>query len=913
MTFLRLLICQRNYLNTRSYLYTPSYFLNGSYDPVMIEKNWYKWWQENHLFLPKNTKDKFFRDNYVISILPPPNITGTLHLGHALTISIQDALIRWERMRGKDVMWIPGMDHAGIATQSVVERFLLKTQNLRRKDITRDAFINEIWKWKCLHTNHIFHQIASMGASLDWSKEFFTLDAPLSKVVMDCFIQLFNEGLIYRDIKMVNWSCTLETAISDIEIEHKVVPKPTEIIIREEPSVEFGVLHQVAYRLVNSFDIDEIVISTSRVETIPGDKAISVNPNDMRFLGLHGKYCHNPLNPDIIIPIIPDEMVDPNFGTGAIKIAPAHDPNDYKFSIRHKIPILSIFDTDGRMNALCQLPELQHLDRLKCRKYILSKLKDKGLYRGFQSYKTSIPLCSRSGDLIEYFLKPQWFVLYLKTKPLALNVYNNYKVGKLKINPSHYSSQWIKWLENIEDWCISRQLSWGHQIPAWYVGSNNGYWIAATSEENALKISGGKEVKQDLDVLDTWFSSALLPLSVFHWDGKNIPVEYPLNFIETGSDILFFWILRMALLCTHFTGKLPFNEIILHPLIRDSQGRKMSKSLGNVIDPLCIIKGDSKTLNDIAIDGNVLEQNKHDIKTINSGLSGIKAMGADSLRFALIDYTKHTRQINMDIANVSSAKHTCLKLWNATRFFLYQTKYYGLKTIDMNLRSTHIFDKYIVSRLKKAIDVCNMGFELRKLFEVTECLRKFIVYDLCGIYLEFIKQELKKNDNERAIYALSTLYSVLYIVVKLLHPISPFITEELYQYLLKFVPCSEINDDSLEREDVKNFRNIIRDMIGISDLRLNDINNDLTDMYSRVVNSELVLYLHTKDLFLDNSKQISRVKWLQKQEEAISNILKSEKYIQNAPIYIQEKNIKKLEDIQNELRLICNRQKGDKN
>ncbi|KAG5519536.1 hypothetical protein PMAC_001691 [Pneumocystis sp. 'macacae'] len=922
--------------------------------------DWYKWWQENLFFSSKNTTDKFFKDNRVISILPPPNITGTLHLGHALTISIQDALIRWERMRGKYVVWIPGMDHAGIATQSVVERFLFETQKLKRKDMTRDAFINEIWKWKYLHASRVSHQIASMGASLDWSKEFFTLDAPLSKVVMNCFIQLFNEGLIYRDIKMVNWSCTLETAISDIEIEHKIISKPTEIVIKGEP-VEFGVLHQVAYRLVNPFDIDEIIVSTSRVETIPGDKAISVNPNDIRFSDLHGKYCYNPLNCDIIIPIIPDEMVDPNFGTGAVKITPAHDPNDYKFSIRHKIPILSIFDPDGKMNASCLLPELQNVDRLKCKKYILSKLKDKGLYRGFQNYKTSIPLCSRSGDLIEYFLKSQW---YLKTKPLALNVYNNYKAGKMKIIPLHYSNEWIKWLENVEDWCISRQLSWGHQIPAWYVGSNDGYWVAARSKKDALEISGGKEVKQDQDVLDTWFSSALLPLSVFHWN------EYPLNFIETGSDILFFWILRMALLCTHFTGKLPFNEIIFHPLIRDSQGRKMSKSLRNVIDPLSIIEGTLlETLDYSAMDKNFLKKNKHGIKSVEFGLSYRKAMGADSLRFALIDYTKHTHQINVDIAKVFSAKYLCSKLWNATKFFLYQMKCYDLKTIDMNLRSVHIIDKYIISRLKKIIDVCNMGFKSRRLFEVTECLRKFIVYDLCGVYLEFIKQELKQSD-ERVIYALNTLYFVLYTVVKLLHPISPFITEELYQHLLKYVSCSDISimisnypdkdtffysdDDSLKRvenimilihefrsmissvkhmnysvfegfveinyknnifkNDVEHFRNIIRDMIGVSDLRLNDSNHDLTDMYSRVVNSELVLYLYAKDLSLNNSKQISRIKWLQKQEEAISKMIKSEEYIQNSPMYIQEKNVRKLEDIQNELKLLIrNFQKENRN
>ncbi|KAG4304211.1 hypothetical protein PORY_002392 [Pneumocystis oryctolagi] len=932
-------------------------FIN--YQSNVVEKDWYKWWQENGFFSKKSILDKSCRNNCVISILPPPNITGTLHLGHALTISIQDALIRWERMRGKHVIWVPGTDHAGIAAQSIVERFLLKTQNLRRKDMTRDAFIDEVWKWKSMHAGHVYHQIASMGASLDWSKEFFTLDSDLSKVVKDCFIRLFNQGLIYRDTKMVNWSCMLETTISDIEVDHKIISKPTKIMIGGE-FVEFGVLHQVAYRLVDPSDVNEIVVSTSRLETIPGDKAISVNPNDIRFLGLHGKYCYNPLNPDIIIPIIPDEMVDPNFGTGAVKITPAHDPNDYKFSIRHKIPSLCIFNPDGRMNASCGLQELQYIDRFKCREHILSKLKERGLYRGFQSYRTSIPLCSRSGDFIEYFLKPQW---YLKTKPLALNVYDNYKAGKMKIIPEYYSDEWIKWLENIEDWCISRQILWGHRIPAWYVNSNGGYWVAAESEESALKISGGKEVKQDFDVLDTWFSSALLPLSVFRWDGKNVPAEYPLSFIETGSDILFFWILRMTLLCTHFTGKLPFNEIILHPLIKDSQGRKMSKSLGNVIDPLHIIKG-TPEVSDNVVNEKVMEKdNGFNVKTVKQGFSGrLNLMGSDSLRFALIDYTKQSRQINMDIANISSAKYICSKLWNATRFFLYQMKHYNLKTVDINLISMYIFDRYIISRLKETIDACNMGFELRKFSEVTDCLRKFIVYDLCSVYIEFIKKELKQNDNKRITCALSTCYSALYTVVKLLHPISPFVTEELYQHLSLFDPYPEasimisnypdknisfhldknslrrvenlvmlvhefrsmissaecINNDGLEgavkinkkndifKQDVEEFKNIIQDMIGLKNLTLNNFNGDLPNMYSKVIGPELVLYLCVENLYCDNLKQVSRIKWLQEQEKVLFKISKSEEYIRNAPKHIQEKNIKKMMDIQNELKLLRN-------
>ncbi|EMR09442.2 valine-tRNA ligase [Pneumocystis murina B123] len=962
MVFLRR--CKiRQIFFTKNYSHIPSHSLDGPYDPTLIEQDWYKWWQENGFFSPKHPFNECSSCNRVVTILPPPNITGILHLGHALTISIQDALIRWERMRGKSVIWIPGTDHAGIATQSIMEQFLMKTQKLKRKDMTRSMFEDIIWKWKGLNVAYIYNQIAFMGASLDWSKEFFTLDSSLSKVVTNCFIQLFNEGLIYRDMKMVNWSCSLETVISDIEVDHKVINKPTEIMIRGEP-IEFGVLHKIAYPLVDPCNITEVVVSTSRVETIPGDRAISVNPNDIRFLNLHGKYCYHPLDPHIKIPIIPDEMVDPNFGTGAVKITPAHDPNDYMFSVRHKIPVVNVFDFDGRMNASCLLPELQHIDRLKCRKYILSKLKDKGLYRGSQNYQTSISFCSRSGDIIEYFLKSQW---YLKTRSLASKVYDN-MAGKFSVLPQHYSNKWIKWLENIEDWCISRQLWWGHRIPAWYVDCENGYWIAAESEQAALKISGGKDVKQDLDVLDTWFSSALLPLSVFRWDNKNIPIEYPLTFIESGSDLLFFWILRMALLCTHFTGKFPFNEIILHPLIRDSQGRKMSKSLGNIIDPLQIIKGVSLEISeDNAFNGNDLEQDmKHHLKTAKQQFSnGVKAMGTDSLRFSLIDYTKQTHQINMDIANVSSAKYIFSKLWNATKFFLCQIKYYNLKIIDENFKSEHIFDKYIISRLKETINLCNMGFELRRLFDVTKCLRRFIVYDLCSVYLEFIKQELKQNDNKRAECALSILYSTLYTVVKLLHPIAPFITEELYQKLLVFDPYSkisimisnyphkngsfyldydsikrienimmlvhefrsmisnvgrlnyehegiiEINDrNKIFKEDVVKFKNIIRNMIGMKSLSLNDLNSGLLNVHSKFVNSELVLHLRVEKLCLNSFKQMNRIKWLQKQEEIISRRLKSEKYVQNASKCVQVKDIERLMDIQNELKLVRNLQKN---
>ncbi|KAK4796457.1 hypothetical protein SAY86_028783 [Trapa natans] len=624
------------------------------YNPSAVEKSWYEWWEKSDFFVADNNSSK----PASVIVLPPPNVTGALHIGHALTAAIQDTIIRWKRMSGYNALWVPGMDHAGIATQVVVEKKLMRERHLTRHDLGRDKFVAEVWKWKEEYGGTILKQERRLGASLDWSRECFTMDDKRSRAVTEAFVRLYKEGLLYRDIRLVNWDCVLRTAISDIEVDYVEIKERTLLSVPQyEHPVEFGVLTSFAYPLEG--DLGEIVIATTRVETMLGDTAIAIHPDDKRYSHLHGKYAIHPFN-GRRLPIICDAiLVDPSFGTGAVKITPAHDPNDFEVGKRHNLEFINIFTDDGKINSNGG-SEFIGMLRFEARQAVTEALKKKELYRGAKDNEMRLGLCSRTKDVIEPLIKPQWYVNCSSMAKEALDVVIDDNKRKLEILPKQYVADWKRWLENIRDWCISRQLWWGHRVPAWYVtleddkltelGAYDDHWVVARDEqeaqvEAATRFSGKKfQLCQDPDVLDTWFSSGLFPLSVLGWPDETVDLRtfYPTSVLETGHDILFFWVARMVMLGMKLGGDVPFRQVYLHPMIRDAHGRKMSKSLGNVVDPLEVING-------ISLDGlhKRLEDGNLDPKELavaKAGQSkdfpnGIAECGADALRFALVSYT----------------------------------------------------------------------------------------------------------------------------------------------------------------------------------------------------------------------------------------------------------------------------------
>ncbi|KAL2602000.1 hypothetical protein AAZV13_10G201000 [Glycine max] len=573
------------------------------YSPTAVEKSWYEWWEESQYFVADANSSK---PPFVI-VLPPPNVTGALHIGHALTAAIEDTMIRWRRMSGYNALWVPGMDHAGIATQVVVEKKLFREKNLTRHDLGREKFVSEVWEWKHKYGGTILQQLRRLGASLDWSRECFTMDERRSKAVTEAFVRLYKQGLIYRDLRLVNWDCVLRTAISDIEVDYLEIKERSLLKVPGyDKPVEFGVLTKFAYPLEGN--LGEIVVATTRIETMLGDTAIAVHPNDDRYSHFHGKYAIHPFN-GRKLPIICDAiLVDPKFGTGAVKITPAHDPNDFEVGKRHNLEFINVFTDDGKINSNGGSDFLGML-RFKAREAVAEALQKKDLYRGSENNEMRLGVCSRSNDVVEPMIKPQWYVNCNDLAKQALHAAVDEENKRIEIIPKQYLADWKRWLENIRDWCISRQLWWGHQIPAWYVtleddvlrefGAYNDHWVVAKNEEEAQKEASqrynGKQfhLSQDPDVLDTWFSSGLFPLSVLGWpdDTEDLKTFYPTSVLETGHDILFFWVARMVMQGLKLGGDVPFTKIYLHPMVRDAHGRKMSKSLGNVIDPIEVING----------------------------------------------------------------------------------------------------------------------------------------------------------------------------------------------------------------------------------------------------------------------------------------------------------------------------------
>ncbi|XP_065828911.1 valine--tRNA ligase-like isoform X2 [Oscarella lobularis] len=776
--------------------------LPESYHPKYVEAAWYAWWEKQGFFKPEYGRSSAHVENpkgkFMICI-PPPNVTGSLHLGHALTASIQDSLTRWHRMRGETTLFNPGCDHAGIATQVVVEKKLAKERGISRHDLGRDTFVDEVWKWKNEKGDRIYHQLRRMGGSYDWDRVCFTMDPKLSRAVEESFIRLHNEGIIYRSIRLVNWSCKLNSAISDIEVDKKELTGRTLLSVPNyDEKIEFGVLVSFAYPVADSDE--QIVVATTRVETMLGDTAIAVHPNDERYKHLHGKFVVHPFRNERL-PIVADEFVDMEFGTGAVKITPAHDQNDYEIGMRCKLPFLNIFTDDGVVNE--QGGQFKGMKRFHARTAVLDALKEKGLYRETKDNPMVVPTCSRSKDIIEPLMKPQW---YVDCGKMAKEAIEAVKKGDLKIIPKIHEKTWYHWLENIKPWCISRQLWWGHRIPAYFISSDddsipkgseddNKYWISGhnvdeVKEKASTRFGVPKEkivLKQDEDVLDTWYSSALFPFSIFGWPDQtdDLKTFYPGTLLETGHDILFFWVARMVFFGQKLMEKLPFGEVYLHAMVRDAHGRKMSKTLGNVIDPIDVIEG-------ISLEGlhQMLEKGNLDPREIEKAKAGqkqdfpdgIPECGTDALRFALCAYTSQGRAINLDVGRVVGYRHFCNKLWNAMKFSLraFGPEFKPNSTEELSGKES-LVDQWILSRLSATVSTVNAGFHDYDFSAVTSILYNFWLYELCDVYLECLKPVLKDADKESLAASLNVLYTCLDTGLRLLHPFMPFVTEELYQ------------------------------------------------------------------------------------------------------------------------------------
>ncbi|XP_058458950.1 valine--tRNA ligase [Malaya genurostris] len=772
-----------------------------SYSPQYVEAAWYSWWEKEGFFKPEYVRKHNNLGDRFVMVIPPPNVTGSLHLGHALTNAIEDAITRWNRMKRRVTLWVPGCDHAGIATQVVVEKKIWRERKLTRHDLGREKFIEEIWKWRSEKGDRIYHQLKKLGSSYDWDRACFTMDPKLCKAVTEAFVRMHEQGLIYRSNRLVNWSCTLRSAISDIEVDKVEIPGRTMLSIPGyNEKVEFGVLVSFAYKVEETGE--EIVVATTRIETMLGDTAVAVHPKDERYKHLHGKFVQHPFC-SRKLPIICDEFVEMEFGTGAVKITPAHDPNDYEVGKRHNLPFITIFTDDGFISD--DYGEFTGMKRFDARKSVLAALQAKGLYKTTVENPMVVPICSRSKDIVEPLIKPQW---YVKCDDMARNATEAVRSGELKIIPEVHTKIWHHWMEGIRDWCVSRQLWWGHRIPAYRVSIKesskvctqldeaNSWFVGRSEEEASQKASKQLNVdpselilKQDEDVLDTWFSSGLFPFSVFGWPDNtdDLKLYYPTTLLETGHDILFFWVARMVFFGQTLLGKLPFKEVFLHPMVRDAHGRKMSKSLGNVIDPMDVITGISlEGLHQQLLDSNLdpREIDRAKVGQKQDYPNGIPECGTDAMRFALCAYMTQTRDINLDILRVQGYRFFCNKLWNATKFaLLYFTGAEKYDVIQQLTGSESNIDLWILSRLSNCIDTANKSFEKYEFAQVTNACYNFWLYDLCDVYLECLKPVFQFGSEELKSSARRTLYTCLNLGLKLLSPFMPFITEELYQRL----------------------------------------------------------------------------------------------------------------------------------
>ena len=770
-----------------------------SYIRERVESAWDAWWTSRGFYGLEEEKARDFKDQFVM-VIPPPNVTGSLHLGHALMCSVEDVLTRFHRMNGKATLWVPGVDHAGIATQVVVEKMLWKTQGKTRHDIGREAFVDLVWKWKEEYGGKIFNQIKRLGCSADWNREAFTMNENFCDAVNEAFIRMFQNGKIYRANRLVNWSCELRTAISNVEVE------PLELkgaqllkVPGHARKVEFGVIHSFAYKVADSDE--EIIVATTRIETMLGDVAVAVHPEDPRYKKFHGKKLRHPFHERLLEIVLDPILVNMEFGTGAVKITPAHDPNDFECGKRHGLVMINILTEAGKINH--NGGKFEGMMRYDARWHVLKELEALGLYRGKDPNPMVLGICQRSGDVVEPLLKPQWWV---DCSEMAKKSCEAVKSGTLQIIPSSQEKTWFNWLENIQDWCISRQLWWGHRIPAYRVlidgkkpedDSDTNNWVVAKTAEEALALAQKKlsshppssiSLEQDEDVLDTWFSAGLFPFAVFGWpkETNDLKSFYPTSLLETGHDILFFWVARMVMMGIELTGKLPFKQIFLHPMVRDKYGRKMSKSLGNVVDPLDVIEGISlEELHAKLEKGNLpaSEIDKAKAGQKKDYPKGIPECGADALRFTLMDYMIQERNINLDVDRVFGYRQFCNKLWNATKFCIANLGT-DFKPCTLDVASLDFSSKWIISRLAQTAKAAFEGISSFQFNRATSSIYSFWMKEFCAVFMETSKPAFQDGSSPalKAIYQ-NVLYTCLDAGLKLLHPFMPFVTEELWQRL----------------------------------------------------------------------------------------------------------------------------------
>ena len=704
--------------------------MEPTYDPKAVEEKWLAAWEKRRLFHSDSSRGG---EPYCI-VIPPPNVTGILHMGHALNNTIQDVLVRWRRMQGRNVVWMPGTDHAGIATQNVVERALRK-EGLTREQLGREEFVKRVWEWKAKYGSTIIRQLKRLGCSCDWDRERFTMDEGLSRAVVEVFVRLYEKGLIYRANYIINWCPRCHTALSDEESEHREIT---------------GRLYHIRYPLDAPGSKETIVVATTRPETLLGDTAVAVNPGDGRYRRLAGRKVYLPLlNRELRV--IFDEYVDPKFGTGIVKVTPAHDPNDFLMGQRHGLPSVNVMNGDGTMND--EAGPYRGLDRFECRKRIVADLEKAGLIVRIEDHRHAVGHCYRCDTIIEPRLSPQWFV---RMKPLAAPAIEAVRDGRIVFIPARWTKVYLEWMENIRDWCISRQIWWGHRIPVFSCGGCGKVW-AARGVPEACPSCGGRSVKQDDDVLDTWFSSWLWPFSTFGWPEENTDLRfyYPTHDMVTASEIIFFWVARMIMAGCEFMGDIPFRNVYIHGTVRDDQGRKMSKSLGNSIDPLDIIN----------------------------------QFSADALRFSLMMAASTGQDVYLSNEKFEIGRNFCTKLWNACRFLLLRTadgarlRPFASRAPELDASLLGGEDTHILAKLHETVRAVSDGLAAFRFNDASHALYEFVWHQYCDWYLEATKDVLDGPDCPRREQTLRILHHAMACSLKLLHPFIPFLTEELWRQM----------------------------------------------------------------------------------------------------------------------------------